>query len=47
MKIVKTRLLNRMVNNFLIDSLVIYIKRQIAKTYSVNNEIIDNVKVPK
>ena len=47
MKIVKTRLRNRMGNNFLIDSLVIYIKRQIAKTYSVNNEIIDNVKVPK
>ena len=46
MKIVKTRLHNKMDNDFLVNNLVIYIQRQIAKTYSVN-EIINNFKVLK
>ena len=41
MKIVKTRLRNKMSDDFVADSLVIYIERQIAKTYTVI-EIIDD-----
>ena len=43
MKIVKTRLRNKMSDDFLADSLVILIERQIAKTYIVN-EIIEDFK---
>ncbi|CAO2813828.1 unnamed protein product [Amaranthus hypochondriacus] len=46
MKIVKTRLCNKMSDDFLADSLVIYIERQIIKTYIVN-EIIEDFKVLK
>ena len=46
MKIVKSRLRNKMRDDFLANTLVIYIQRQITKTYSVN-EIIDNLIVLK
>ena len=44
MKIVNKGLRNKMGDDILADSLVIYIQRQIAKTYSIN-EIIDNLNV--
>ena len=46
MRIVKTRLRNKMSDDFLTDSLVIYIERQILKIYTIN-EIIDEFKVLK
>ena len=46
MKIVNTRLRNKVGENFLVDSIVIYIERQIAKT-NIANEIIDDFKVLK
>ena len=46
MTIVKTRHRNKMDDDFLAHSLVIYISRTNKKTYSVN-EIIDNFKMLK
>ncbi|XP_021849310.1 uncharacterized protein [Spinacia oleracea] len=46
MKIMKTRLRNKMEDEFLADSLVIYIERKLAKTYSIKS-IIDDFKLLK
>ena len=40
MKIVKTRLRNRMEDDFLADSLVLYIERELAETFS-SDSILD------
>ena len=41
MKLVKTRLRSKMDDEFLADSLVFYIEREIAETFSIDS-IIDN-----
>ncbi|XP_010667227.2 uncharacterized protein LOC104884300 [Beta vulgaris subsp. vulgaris] len=46
MKIMKTRLRNKMEDEFLADSLVIYIEREISKSYSTKS-IIDDLKILK
>ena len=46
MKIVKTKLRYEIDDDFLTDSLVIYIERHILKIYTIN-EIIDEFKVLK
>ncbi|XP_074304399.1 uncharacterized protein LOC141639109 [Silene latifolia] len=43
MKIMKTRLRNKMEDKFLVDSLVIYIEREISKSFSIES-IIDDFK---
>ena len=46
MKIMKTRYCKEIDNDYFVDSLLIYIERQIATTYSVH-EIINDFKVLK
>lgn len=39
MKIIKTRLHNRMKNKFLLDNMIIYIKKEITENFSFDSTI--------
>ena len=41
MKVVKTNLRNKMENNFLTDSLMLYIEKDIASTFSLDSIVDD------
>jgi hypothetical protein len=41
MKIVKTRLRNRMVNGFLVDYLIVYIEKEITERFTIDMIIDD------
>jgi hypothetical protein len=44
-KIVKTRLYNKMDDEFLANSLVVYIKREIAESFNLNSILDDFVSL--
>ena len=44
MKVVKTNLRNKMENDFLTDSLMLYIEKDITSTFSLDS-IVDDLKI--
>ena len=47
MKIVKTRLRNKMKDEFLSDNLGVYIEREIAENFTTDSIILDDFRSPK